>query len=140
MKVAYKSRVFLVRFAKVLPFILCFIVAISYVECIYALASKSYYAYGNSVVLYKPLSWFISDYFLYDWYTILAATILSFAMETCWYNKAAIVYLCINTWERDYFITIELYPEHIYAIIAVNLLCSGFFVFKGITILFRKNN
>lgn len=138
MNIVYKSRVFLVKFAKVLPFTLCFIVAISYVECIYALASESYYAYGNSVVLYKPLSWFISDCFLYDWYTILAATILSFAMETCWYNKAAIAYLCINAWERDYFITIELYPEYIYAISIANILICGFFCYKGLGIILHK--
>lgn len=135
MNIVYKSRVFLVRFAKVFPFILCFIVCISYVESVYALANENFYAYGNDVVLYKPFSWLISEYFIYNWYTILAATVLSFAMETCWYNKVCVVYLCFNAWERDYFITIELYPEYIYAICIANILICGFFCHKGIKIL-----
>jgi hypothetical protein len=99
---------------------------------VYALANENFYAYGNDVVLYKPFSWLISEYFIYNWYTILAATVLSFAMETCWYNKACVVYLCFNAWERVYFITIELYPEYIYAICLANIVVAGYLTFKGI--------
>ena len=137
MSIVYKSRIFLVRFAKTLPFILCFIVAISYTESLYALTFESYYAYGDSVVLYKPLSWFIGEYFVYNWYTILAATVLSFSMETCWYNKACIVYLCINAWERDYFMTIELEPTYIYIICLANVIVAGYLTLKGIKILLK---
>lgn len=138
MNIVHKARIWLIRFAKVFPFLLCAIVLISYTEDLVALLAESYYDYNESVILYKPVSWFIGKYFVYDWYTIIVATILSFAMETCWYNKASIIYLCINAWERDYFITIELYPEHIYMIVVVNLILSGFFVFRGTTILFAK--
>ena len=132
MNVVYKTRLFLVRFAKVFPFILCFIVCTSYVESVYALANGNFYAYGNDIVLYKPFSWIISEYFIYNWHTILVATVLSFAMETCWYNKACVVYLCFNSWERDYFITIELYSEYIYAICLANILVTGYLTIKGI--------
>lgn len=132
MNVVYKARLFLVRFAKVFPFILCFIVCTSYVESVYALVNENFYAYGNDVVLHKPFSWLISEYFIYNWYTILTATVLSFAMETCWYNKACVVYLCFNAWERVYFITIELYPEYIYAICLANILVAGYLTVKGI--------
>lgn len=138
MNIVYKSRIFLVRLAKVFPFILCFIVLISYTESLYALITESYYAYGNDVVLYKPLSWIISEYFIYNWYTIVVATILSLAMETCWANKASIVYLCVNARERDYFITIELYEEYIYTICILNILICSFFCYKGIKILISK--
>lgn len=140
MNIVHQSRIWLIRFAKVFPFFLCAIVMLSYIEDLFALYAESYYNVDDYTILYKPISWTIGKYFVYNWYTIITATIFSFAFETCWYNKASIVYLCFNVWERDYFFTIELYPEYIYAIIAVNLLCSGFFVFKGITILFRKNN
>lgn len=138
MNVVYKARLFLVRFAKAFPFILCFIVCISYIESVYALANENFYAYGNDIVLYKQISWLISDYFIYDWYTILVAAVLSLAMETCWYNKACVVYLCFNTWERDYFITIELYPEYIYAICLANIIIAGYLTLKGIKILLSK--
>ena len=132
MSVVYKARLFLIRFAKVFPFILCFIVCTSYIESAYALSNGNFYAYGNDIVLYKPFSWIISEYFIYNWHTILVATVLSFAMETCWHNKACVVYLCFNAWERDYFITIELYTEYIYAICLANIIIAGYLTVKGI--------
>ena len=138
MNVVYKARIFLVRFAKVFPFILCFIVCTSYIESMYALANEDYYSYGNDIVLYKPFSWLISEYFIYDWYTILIAAVLSLAMETCWYNKACVVYLCFNALERDYFITIELYPEYIYAICLANIIVAGYLILRGINIIILK--
>ena len=135
-----RARRLLINFGKMIPFVLCFIVLISYTESLYALCSDNVMLYGDSAVLYTPISFYIAKRFEYDWLTILATTILSISIETCYWNKLALFYLFIQLWEKTYFSTIELYPEYIYAIIAVNLLCSGFFVFKGITILFRKNN
>lgn len=138
MSIVYKARVTLIRTAKVFPFILCFIVCISYTESMYALLMKNYCMLDDSITLYKPISWFVGNIFLYEWYAIIMATILSFAMETCWANKASIIYLCVNAWERDYFLTIELYPEYVYAICIANIIVSGFFVWKGIKILCSK--
>ena len=135
-----RARRLLINFGKMIPFVLCFIVLISYTESLYALCSDNVMLYGDSAVLYTPISFYIAKRFEYDWLTILATTILSISIETCYWNKLALFYLFIQLWEKTYFSTIELYPEYIYAIIAVNLLCSGLFVFKGITILFRKNN
>lgn len=135
-----RARRLLINFGKMIPFVLCFIVLISYTESLYALCSDNVMLYGDSAVLYTPISFYIAKRFEYDWLTILATTILSISIETCYWNKLALFYLFVQLWEKTYFSTIELYPEYIYAIIAVNLLCSGFFVFKGITILFRKNN
>ena len=135
-----RARRLLINFGKMIPFVLCFIVLISYTESLYALCSDNVMLYGDSAVLYTPISFYIAKRFEYDWLTILATTILSISIETCYWNKLTLFYLFVQLWEKTYFSTIELYPEYIYAIIAVNLLCSGFFVFKGITILFRKNN
>ena len=135
MDLIYKSRVLLIRFAKVFPFIICFLALISYTEDVYALIREDYMQFDDGYILYKPLSWNIAKLFVYDWYTIITATVLSFAFETCWYNKACVVYLCFNTWERDYFITIELHPEYIYAICIANILICSFFCYKGLRIL-----
>ena len=135
-----RARRLLINFGKIIPFVLCFIVLISYTESLYALCSDNVMLYGDSAVLYTPISFYIAKRFEYDWLTILATTILSISIETCYWNKLALFYLFIQLCEKTYFSTIELYKEYIYAIIAVNLLCSGLFVFKGITILFRKNN
>ena len=135
-----RARRLLINFGKMIPFVLCFMVLISYTESLYALSTDNVMLYGDSAALYTPISFYIAKRFEYDWLTILATTILSISIETCYWNKLALFYLFIQLWEKTYFSTIELYPEYIYAIIAVNLLCSGFFVFKGITILFGKNN
>lgn len=135
-----RARRLLINFGKMIPFVLCFMVLISYTESLYALCTDNFMLYGDSAALYTPISFYIAKRFEYDWLTILATTILSISIETCYWNKLALFYLFVQLWEKTYFSTIELYPEYIYAIIAVNLLCSGFFVFKGITILFRKNN
>ena len=135
-----KARRLLINFGKMIPFVLCFIVLISYTESLYALSTDNVMLYGDSAALYTPISFYIAKRFEYDWLTILATTILSVSIETCYWNKLALFYLFIQLWEKTYFSTIELYQEYIYAIIAVNLLCSGLFVFRGITILFRKNN
>lgn len=138
MSIVHQSRIWLIRFAKVFPFFLCAIVMLSYLEDLFALYTESYYNVDDYTILYKPISWFIGEYFVYNWYTILAATIFSFAFETCWHNKACVVYLCFNAWERDYFITIELYPEYIYIICIINIAISFYLTIKGIKILLNK--
>lgn len=138
MNIVYKARVFLVRFAKVFPFVLCGIICISYMESICALACENFISLDDSIVLDKPLSHFIGEWFVYEWYTIAVAVILSLAMETCWANKASVFYACINAWERDYFLTIELEPTTIYLICLANIIVAGYLTIKGISILTRK--
>lgn len=138
MSIVYASRVWLIRFAKVFPFILCGVILISYTEGIYALFTQSYYDHNGDTILYKPISWFIGEWFVYDWYTIAIATIFSLAFETCWHNKACIIYACINAWERDYFLTIELEPTTIYLICLANIIVAEYLTIKGLSILTRK--
>lgn len=130
--VAHKARIRLIQFAKTLPFILCGIVCISYIESIYALITQSYVTFGDFYVLHKRFSWLIGDCFVYCWQIIFVEILLSFATETCIWNKLGIGYLCINILERDFFITIELYEEYIYAIVILNMAISGFLLYKGI--------
>lgn len=138
MNIVHQSRIWLIRFAKVFPFFLCAIVMLSYIEDLFALYAESYYNVDDYTILYKPISWTIGKYFVYNWYTIITATIFSFAFETCWYNKASIVYLCINAWERDYFITIELEPTTIYLICLANIIVASYLTYKGLIIISRK--
>lgn len=138
MNVIYRSRVFLVRCAKILPFVFCFVVCISYFESSWALANEDFLMFGDSISLNKPISFLIGNWFVYDWYTIAILTVLSISMETCVWNKLSIVYLAANIFERDYFITVELYPEYVYAICALNVFASGFLVYKGLISVTRK--
>lgn len=137
MNIVYSTRVFLIRFAKVFPFILCAIILASYVESVCALLTSSYYEHNGDTILYKPISWYLGEWFVYDWRTIAVVTTFSLAFETCWYNKACAIYACINAWERDYFLTIELEPTTIYLICLANIIVAGYLTTKGIIILLK---
>lgn len=140
MNIVYKSRICLIRFAKVFPFVLCFLVLSSLIETLYALCICDFVLYEGNLTPNTPIAWHIARYYTFGVYSLILAFVFAISFETCIYNKASIGYLAIFLGQQKYFPTIELYPEYIYAIVTFNLLCSGFFVFKGITILFRKNN
>ena len=133
-----KIRRLLIKFGKMLPFVLCFLVLVSYSESLYALYVGNILMYGNKATLYTHISYQIAKRFEYDLLTIFATTILSIAIETCCWNKLALLYLFIQLLEKSYFSTIELYPEYIYAICIANILICCFFCYKGITIFLKS--
>lgn len=130
----HKSRVALIEIGKIMPFVICAIVVLSYCECLYSLITKDYVLYDDSTVLNKEISWFIGNYFEYNITTIVILLTISLAVETCYWNKLTILYLAFQLFEKNYFITIELYEEHIYIIVIANIIVSGFLVYKGMTI------
>lgn len=130
----YFFRVLLIRIAKILPFIICGIVAISYIESIMSLCFNLYAYFGEYYVPYKPISWAISNVFEYEWTTIIVLSVLSIAVETCIWNKLSIVYLGANLCEKSYF-NFELDIWQIYVISILNLIISAYFTYKGIKIL-----
>ena len=131
-----KTRITLIHIGKVLPFIVCFIVFLSYAEDVYALSFGNYMEFSDGAYLKKPLSWFIGEYFKYDIITLSVLIILSIAIETCVYNKLACGYLGINLAEKSYF-DFELEPTTIYIICIVNILVAGYLTFKEIKILLK---
>ena len=133
-----KVRRFLINLGKVLPFILCFIVLVGFSESFIALYNNDYLLYDNCFVLNTPISFWIGKKFQYDILSLFIIAIISIAIESCKWNKLAVVYLLIVLMERNIFIGIELYKEYIFAIVIVNLIVCGFFVYKGL-IIFLKN-
>lgn len=127
-----KIRFFLINVGKTLPFILCAFVFASYLECAYALITENFIIYDNCLMLNKPLSWFVGNLFEYNIQALFVVTVLSFAIRTCIWNKLSLAYLLVNLWEKDYFMTVELYIEQVYVIVILNILVSMFFVYKGI--------
>ena len=138
MNFVYKSRIGLIRFVKVFPFLLCFIVLISLSETLFALLISDFVILDGSLTPNTPLAWFIADKYEFEIYSVLAAIFLSIAFETCVWNKASEIYLLVLLKQQTYFPTIELYIEYIYAICIANILICAFFCYKGITI-FLKN-
>ena len=124
-------RRLLINVGKTLPFVVCFIVLISYIENIYALMTENYLYYDGYYVLDKHISNFIGNIFEYNLQTLAVFVLISFAISTCIYNKLACGYLGINLAEKSYF-DFELEPTTIYIICLANILVAGYLTVKGI--------
>lgn len=132
-----RARISLIQIGKVAPFVVCFIVGISYVEDVYMLSFDKYIEFCDGVYLEKPISWFIGNYFKYDIVTILMLVVLSFAIETCIFNKMACAYLGINLAEKSYF-DFEMDVWLIYAICLANIVIASYLTFKGLVIVTKS--
>lgn len=128
------TRIALIRIGKIAPFLVCAIIALSYIESMYALATNDYVVFDNDTYLNKPISWYIGNYFKYDIATVIILSVLSISVETCIYNKLACAYLGINLAEKSYF-DFELDIWQIYTIAILNLIISAYFTYKGVKIL-----
>lgn len=126
----------LIRLGKIAPFVLCFIVCVSYIEDVYALFTNSYMEFADGVYLYKPISWAIGNQLEYNISHLAVLCVLSIAISTCLYNKLACLYLCISLLEKSYF-DFELEPTWIYIICTTNIIIASYLVFKGVKILLK---
>lgn len=138
MNFLHNSRVVLIRIGKVLPFIVCLLVFVSYTESLFALATEDFIVYDEEIILRKPISWFIGQYFEYNIQMLAVLCIISVAIETCKWNKLACVYLGANLYEKYWFnghiYDIEVY----YVVILVNMLVSGYLIYRGMKILVKN--
>jgi len=130
--VAYRARKQLIYCGKFLPFLICAIVTISYLESFKALFSYEYLQVGEDVYLYKPISFFIGEYFELDFPTWIFLAITTIAIKTCKWNKLAVLYLAFQLFEKSYFSTHIWNIEYYYIVIALNAIISCFLVLKGI--------
>lgn len=137
MNLIYKSRVALINIGKVLPFIVCAIVFVGYAEMAFSLVTNDYIVWDGNIIPNTPITRFIGLYFEYDIIMLVILLTISVAIETCYWNKLAIVYLCIQLYEKNYFQSMELYTETIYIIAVANIIVSGFFVYKGAKMLIK---
>lgn len=132
---SYRMRVALINTGKMLPFLICVVVFVSYAESAFALATNDFLDTDDAIILNKPLSWLIADYFRYNIVTIVVSTILSYAINACKWNKLALLYLATQLYEKEYFLTVELETFSIYAICAINMIVCSYLTYKGIKIL-----
>lgn len=132
MKIANTARRLLIRIGKTLPFVICAIVFASYLESLISLSLGMYVYYDDYVTLYKPFSHAVGCVFEYDWIFIAVATILSFAVETCLYNKMSIAYLTFNLMEKHIFEHIETDKTCIIAVCCANMIISFLILERGL--------
>lgn len=77
-------RKLLIRVGKVIPFVFSFVVALSYIESIYAVSNEIMIAdtYGD-FVYYLPISNYIGNIVYIDWFDVLLLYVLAVALEFC---------------------------------------------------------
>ena len=138
MKIANSARKLLIRLGKVLPFVICFIVAISYIECVIAYLSDSYIVFDDYVTFNKPISTIIAEYFEYDAVMVVICLIISVAVETCKWNKISVLYLAIHLLFKNHIEDIELHADTIIIICIINIAITSYLVFKGVKIAFNS--
>ena len=137
MNIIYNARISLIKIGKVLPFIVCLVASISYFESCLALCTENYILYDSYVILNKPISFFIGQYFEYNLQMLVILCVISVAIETCIYNKLACLYLGVNLLEKSYF-DFELEITAIYIICLANIIVAGYLTWKGIFIYLHK--
>ena len=130
-------RRILIRLGKILPFVVCGIVLLNYIECCFALLFDNYVLYDGFVILNTKISFFIGGYVEYNIQMLVVLCIVSIAIGTCYWNKLVCFYLGINLLEKSYF-DFELEPTTIYIICIANIIVAGYLTYKGIRIVSRK--
>lgn len=126
------ARRFLVNTGKILPFIICFIVFISYAEGLLAMFTGSYDVYNDYICLSKPISVFVGNIFEYDYMTVFVLAILSVSLETCVWNKAAVIYLLANILFKKYIEDVEISVVDVYVFSVLNMAICGILITKGL--------
>lgn len=133
----HKARKCLINLGKMLPFTLCSIILLSYIETLFALVNNDFIELHDVIILNTPISFKIANVFEYDILIVVVGLIVSFAIEACFWNRLAILYLALHLWLKSY-LNFELEIETIYAITIVNIIVSFFFVCKGVGILIEN--
>lgn len=132
MSLANKARRYLIYIGKVLPFIVCAIVLLSYLECITSYVASDYVLYDNYTTFNKPISRMIAEYFEYDLLTVVICLIIGISVETCHWNKLATCYLAVHLLFKHYIEGVEVEVCTAILICATNAIISLILVYKGI--------
>lgn len=130
---SHRMRITLIEFGKLMPFLICAVVAISYFENINSLYFEDFVVCADGIMLNKPISWFFGQWFEYNIQFVAFLVILSIAIRTCIFNKLAIVYLALQLFEKSYFQSHELANYNVYYLISVaNIVICLFLIVMGI--------
>lgn len=129
--VAWNARKLIIDIGKVLPFLVCCVVILSYVESLFSLALSDFLYLDGAMILNTPLSYLVGQIFEYDVIMFAIMLVLGLAIEACRWNILTTLYLGIHLLEKSYF-DFELTPFCIYLIILSNLIVSCYLVYRGI--------
>jgi hypothetical protein len=79
-----------------------------------------------------PISFYIAGNFIeYDMFTVVIIFVISYAIETCRWNKLACLYLLIHIIFKAYVQDVELDEAAVVLLSGINIVISGFLVYKA---------
>ena len=119
-------RKILIRTGKIIPFVFAFVVALSYIESIYAVSNEIMVAdTEGGYVYYLPISNYIGNIVYIDWFDVLLLYILAIALEFCWRNMLAVHYLLLN-------LAVRTLVEHFYIESGIVVGLASFMALAGL--------
>lgn len=132
---AMSARRGIIWIGKYAPFVVTAITTISNIEALYAVIFGVYTKYGESVIYYKPISWWIGERFELDNAWLLVLTTLSVGVEACMWNRLCIAFLALLLWQKQYFIEHTIDETSFGGVLLINSVLGLLLVYKGIRML-----
>lgn len=120
---------------KYAPFVIVAIVTLSNTEALYSLLTEQYAEYNGEIVYYKPISWFIGNYFKLSIAWVAALAVLSVGVEACFWNRACVAFLAVILWQKDFFLENTINETYFAAVLIANSTIGTLLVIKGIKIM-----
>ena len=136
--ITMSARRGIIWIGKYAPFVIVAIVTLSNIEALYSLLTEQYAEYNGEIVYYKPISWFIGDYFKLSITWVAALAVLSVGVEACVWNRACIVFLSLVLLQKDFFIEHTIDETYFAVVLIANSTIGVLLVFKGLKILLSK--
>ena len=88
--ITMSARRGIIWIGKYAPFVIVTIVTLSNIEALHSLLTEQYAEYNGEIVYYKPISWFIGNYFKLSIAWVAALAVLSVGgglyLESCLYS------------------------------------------------------
>lgn len=133
----HSARKALIIVGKCIPFVLCLIMLVAYVETLFACVLSRFCTYGGVVIPDTPLSFFIGRVFEIDYLFVAFVFLVSVAIESCKWGLLANFYMFFHLLEKSYF-DFEITIEAIYVITIANIMIGGYIIYKGLKNTFTK--
>jgi len=136
--ITMSARRGIIWIGKYAPFAIVAIVTLSNIEALYSLLTEQYAEYNGEIVYYKPISWFIGDYFKLSIAWVFALFVLSIGVEACAWNRACIVFLSLVLLQKDFFLEHTIDETYFAVVLIANSTIGVLLVSKGLKILLSK--
>lgn len=133
--ITMSARRGIIWIGKYAPFVIVAIVTLSNIEALYSLLTEQYAEYNGEIVYYKPISWFIGNYFKLSIAWVAALAVLSVGVEACFWNRACVAFLAVILWQKDFFLENTINETYFAAVLIANSTIGTLLVIKGIKIM-----